>query len=136
MSELKMPAVNQVTLTGRLVQDPEFRHRENGVARLSARLAFNRPYRDRNGEWKEETSFFNIVAWQKLAEYYAGRLAKGTPIFVTGRLHSYTWKDADENPHSQTEIQVRSLQLLEKIQDKAVADEIIDEEVEVELENA
>ena len=41
LSELKMPAINQVALSGRLVQDPEFRFVENGVARLSARLAVN-----------------------------------------------------------------------------------------------
>ena len=51
MSELRMPAINQVSLAGRLVQDPEFRIAENGVARLSGRIAVNRSYRDQVGEW-------------------------------------------------------------------------------------
>jgi single-strand DNA-binding protein len=134
MSELKMPAINQVALSGRLVQDPEFRFVENGVARLSARLAVNRSYRDRAGEWREEVSFFNIIAWHKLAESAAERIRKGTPVFVAGRLHSHSWKDEDETPHSLVEIQVRSLQLLEKNADKSAnaADETINEEIELE----
>jgi single-strand DNA-binding protein len=109
-----MPHINQVALTGRLVQDPEFHANGNGSPRLNARLAVNRPYRDRNGEWQEETSFINIVTWDKLAEYASERLHKGAPVFVSGRLRSHSWKDEEQNPHSLVEIQVRTLQLLEK----------------------
>ena len=75
MSELKMPAINQVALSGRLVQEPEFRFTESGAARLSARIAVNRPYRDRNGEWQEESSFFNIIIWQ----YFCDATVIGNP---------------------------------------------------------
>ena len=67
MSELRMPAINQVSLAGRLVQDPEFRLVENGVARLNGRIAVNRSYRDREGEWQETSSFFNVVIWRSTA---------------------------------------------------------------------
>ena len=136
MSELRMPAINQVSLSGRLAQDPEFRFTESGVARLSARLAVNRSYRDRNDEWQEESSFFNLVAWHKVAEYASDRLKKGTPVFVTGRLRSYSWRDEDQNPHSLVEVQARSVQVLERTQ--ATNGGALDEEVEdqVELEAA
>ncbi|MFH1571610.1 MAG: single-stranded DNA-binding protein [Gemmatimonadota bacterium] len=114
MSELRMPAINQVTLTGRLAQDPEFRLTESGHARLSGRLAVNRSYRDRDGQWQSEASFFSIVVWQKLAEFCADRLRKGTPVLVTGRLHSHSWRDEAEQPRSLVEVQVRSLQVLER----------------------
>jgi len=106
---------------------------ENGVARLSARIAVNRPYRDRNDVWQEETSFFNIVLWQKAAELFAERLHKGTAVFVTGRLRSYTWRDEAENPHSRVEIQVRNLQLLEKdaSREDVAEEETAEEEVEL-----
>ena len=128
MSELRMPAINQVSLAGRLVQDPEFRIAENGVARLNGRIAVNRSYRDRDGEWQETSSFFSIVIWQKLAEYCADRIHKGTPVLVSGRLHSHSWKDDENNPHSIVEVQVRSLQVLEKTQGTAAA--VPDEEEE------
>jgi single-strand DNA-binding protein len=125
-----MPHINQVVLTGRLVQDPEVHANGNGTARLNARLAVNRPFRDRDGVWQEETSFFNIVAWSKLAEYGAERLHKGAPVFVTGRLRSYSWKDEEQNPHSLVEVQVRSLQLLEKApgRSEAESDDAAEEE--------
>ena len=131
MSEFRMPHINQVAIAGRLVQDPEFHFIDNGVARLTGSIAVNRSYRDRNDEWQEETSFFNIVLWHKLAEYYAERLHKGTPVFTTGRLRSYNWRDADDQPHSGTEIQVRTLQFLEKSQDRTL--EVV-EPIEEELE--
>ena len=53
MSYLNMPNTNQVALSGRLVQDPDFRFVENGAARLSGRIAVNRSYRDLNKEWQE-----------------------------------------------------------------------------------
>ena len=80
MSTLRMPNINQVALSGRLVQDPELRFMDNGSARLRGRIAVNRSYRDRNDEWQEETSFFDIVLWQKAAETFAERLHKGTPV--------------------------------------------------------
>lgn len=119
MSELRIPAINQVALAGRLVQDPEFRITDNGSARLTGRVAVNRAWRDRNDEWQEDTSFFNLVMWNRLAERMADRLKKGTPVFVSGRLRSYSWRDDDENPHYLVEIQARSLQVLERLVDGA-----------------
>ena len=136
MSELRMPAINQVSLAGRLVQDPEFRLVENGVARLNGRIAVNRSYRDREGEWQETSSFFNVVIWRKLAEYCADRVHRGTPVIVSGRLHSHSWKDEENNPHSIVEIQVQSLQVLEKSGDMAAPGLLEEEEREEEEELA
>ena len=124
MSSLNMPNINQVALSGRLVQDPDFRFVENGAARLSGRIAVNRSYRDRNEEWQEETSFFDIVLWQKAAETFSQRLHKGTPIFATGRLQSHSWRDDEDQPHSRIEVQVRNLQILEKGQEPTDGEEV------------
>lgn len=114
MSQLRMPAINQVALSGRVVQDPEYRIIESGNGRLSTRLAMNRSFRNREGEWQEETSFVNLIIWGRQADFAARRLHRGTPIFVSGRLRSHEWRDEADAPRSSLEIQVRSLQLLEK----------------------
>ena len=119
-----MPNINQVALSGLLVQDPDFRFVENGAARLSGRIAVNRSYRDRNEEWQEETSFFDIVLWQKAAETFSQHLHKGTPIFATGRLQSHSWRDDEDQPHSRIEVQVRNLQILEKGQEPTDGEEV------------
>ena len=69
MSNLRLPNINQVIVAGRLVQNPEFTITENGTARLSTRVAINRPDRDRDGDWHQETSFVNVVAWRQLAKF-------------------------------------------------------------------
>ena len=124
MSTLRMPNINQVALSGRLVQDPDFQFLDNGSARLRGRIAVNRSYRDRNDEWQEETPFFDIVLWQKAAETFAKRLHKGTPIFTTGRLQSHSWRDDDDQPHARIKVQVRNLQILEKDQEPTDSEEI------------
>ena len=143
MSDLRMPTINTVSLTGRLVQDPDFKITENGTARLSGRIAVNRPYRDRDGQWQTESSFINIVIWREFAESLADRLHKGSPVFLSGRLRSSSWKDSDDNPHSTVEIQVRTLQVLERaenaaapLEDEMVVDGEREDEDEMELEAA
>ncbi|MCE2449470.1 MAG: single-stranded DNA-binding protein [Candidatus Latescibacteria bacterium] len=68
----------------------------------------------RQPQWQEETSFFDIVLWQKAAETLAKRLHKGTPVFITGRLQSHSWRDSDDQPRFRVQVQVRNLQILEK----------------------
>ena len=76
MSTLRMPNINQVALSGRLVKDPDFQFLDKGSAPLRGRIAVNRSYRDRNDEWQEETSFFDVVLWQKAAETLAQRYVR------------------------------------------------------------
>ena len=123
MPTIRMPNINQVALSGRICNDPEFRFMDNGCARLRARIAVNRSYRDRNQEWKEESSFFDIVLWQKAAETLAKRLKKGTPVFVTGRLQSHNYRDEHDQPKYRVVVQVRNLQVLEK-DDESIPEEL------------
>jgi single-strand DNA-binding protein len=111
---LRMPSINQVSIAGRLTADPEFRIMDSGVARLGFQIAVNRSYRDGNDEWQEETSFFHVVAWRKLAERLGDILRKGLPVFIHGRLQSSKWQDDDGNPHSIVSINAFSIQTLEK----------------------
>ena len=110
---LRMPNINQVTISGRLVAAPDFRFTDTGEARLRARVEVNRSYRDRNQEWQEETSIFDIIIWHVQAEKLANRLAEGTPVFITGRLQSYAGRDAQDQPDQGVQLVVRNLQVLE-----------------------
>ncbi len=110
---LPMPAVNQVCIAGRLHMDPEYRITDEGQPRLSLRLVVHRSYRDRDGEWQDECHYFNVIARGKEAEYGACGLRKQSPVFVTGRLASHSWRDDDDNPHSIVEIEARRLQPLD-----------------------
>ena len=78
-------ADNNVTLVGNITRDPELRFTQSGRAVATFGLAVNRRYQV-NGEWQEQTSFFNVVAWGPLGENAAASLTKGTRVIVNGRL--------------------------------------------------
>ncbi|MBN1423739.1 single-stranded DNA-binding protein [Candidatus Fermentibacteria bacterium] len=114
MADLRLPSLNFVQLTGRLTRDPEMRYTPSGVAVATFGIAVNRYYKDSSGESREETSFFTIVAWQKLAERVAELAHKGSSVLVEGRLHSRTWESSDGQRHSVIEIHAQRLQMLSK----------------------
>ena len=70
---------------GNVTQDPELSFTESGIAKLKFSIACNRSYK-KGEDWVEETSFFNVVAWRKLAEDTADVLEKGVGVIVQGRL--------------------------------------------------
>ena len=78
-------ASNTITVVGNLTRDPELRYTQSGKATVTVGIAVNRRYQV-NGEWQEQTSYMNVVAWDQLAENIAASLTKGTRILVTGRL--------------------------------------------------
>lgn len=83
-----------VFVTGNLTADPELKFLDNGTARLSFSIASERRYQI-DGEWKGDTSFFNVVAWRRTAEDAAGVLEKGLPVIVKGRLEQRSWEDKE-----------------------------------------
>ena len=96
-------ADNTVTLVGNLTRDPEIRFTNGGRAVASFGLAVNRRYQV-NGEWQEQTSYFNIVAWAQLGENAAQTLTKGSRAIVTGRLEQRQYESRDGDQRNIVEI--------------------------------
>jgi len=94
---------NNTTLVGNLTRDPELRFTTGGRGQCSFGLAVNRRYQQ-NGEWQEQTSFFNCVAWGELGENAAASLTKGTRIVVTGRLDQRSYETKEGEKRSAVEI--------------------------------
>ncbi len=99
-------AVNTVTLIGNLVEDPELRFTPSGVAMAKIRLAVNRRWRDQQGEWQEETSFFSGTLWRDAAENAAESLQKGMRIIVSGSLEQRNWETQEGDKRSVIEIRI------------------------------
>ncbi|MBC48812.1 MAG: single-stranded DNA-binding protein [Ilumatobacter sp.] len=94
---------NTVTLTGNLTKDPELRYTTGGRGVASFGLAVNRRYQV-NGEWQEQVSFFNVVAWADLGENAAASLHKGNRIVVTGRLEQRSFETREGEKRNVTEV--------------------------------
>lgn len=96
-------ADNTVTLVGNLTKDPELRYTTGGRGVASFGLAVNRRYQV-NGEWQEQVSFFNVVAWGQLGENIAASATKGTRVIVAGRLEQRSWEAQDGTNRSVVEV--------------------------------
>ncbi|NNL71623.1 MAG: single-stranded DNA-binding protein [Acidimicrobiia bacterium] len=102
-------AGNSVTLVGNLVEDPELRFTPSGVAMAKIRVAVNRRWRDQQGEWQEETSFFGGTLWREAAENAAESLQKGTRVIITGSLEQRSWETQEGDKRSIVEVRIDEL---------------------------
>ena len=82
-----------VTIIGNLTRDPEERAIKSGETKLDFSVAASRRWKNRNDEWEEETSYFDVVAWSELAKNSGITLKKGTRVIIVGRLKQETWND-------------------------------------------
>jgi len=104
---------NRVILVGNLTRDPEIRYTQSGKGVTSFTLAVNNP---RN---KEETSFVDIVAWDRLGETCNAYLKKGSNCLVEGRLVIRSYEDKDGNKRKATEVVIDNMQMLGSPRDRA-----------------
>ena len=96
---------NSVTVSGNLTRDPEIRYTRDGQANATFSLAVTRRWRaPEDGEWQEQTSFFDVVCWRDLAENVALSLVKGSRVLVTGRLSQHVWESELGERRSRVEL--------------------------------
>ncbi len=101
-----MRGFSKAIITGNVTRDPELRSTSNGSSVCSFSVAVNRVYRDANGENKEEVSFIDCSAWNKLGEMIAQYVKKGSSVLVSGRLSQRSFEGKDGVKRSRTEIVV------------------------------
>ena len=99
-----MASLNKVMVIGNLGTDPEMRFTPNGSPVTSFRIASSRIYTSPEGERKQETEWFTVITWSKLAEQCNQFLAKGRRAYVEGRLRTRSWEGQDGQKRFTTEI--------------------------------
>ena len=108
---------NRVILVGNLTRDPEIRYTQSGKGVTKFTLAVNNP---RN---KEETTFVDIVAWDRLGETCNTYLKKGSNCLVEGRLVIRSYDDKDGNKRKATEVVIDNMQMLGSPRDRSGSDD-------------
>jgi len=96
-------ADSTVTITGTLTRDPELRFTQGGRGVATLGVAVNYRYQ-KNNEWVEEASFFNVTAWASLGENASASLTKGMRVIVTGRLQQRSYETQAGEKRSVVEI--------------------------------
>jgi single-strand DNA-binding protein len=99
-----MPSLNKVTIIGNVGNEPEMRFTPNGKPVTSFSVATNWVYTSPDGERRQETEWFNVVAWNRLAEQCNQFLAKGRLVYAEGRIHTRSWEGQDGLQHSRIEV--------------------------------
>jgi single-strand DNA-binding protein len=107
-------SLNKIMIIGNLGSDPEMRFTPSGNPVTTFRVATNRVYNTPDGERREETEWFSVVAWNRLAENCNQYLTKGQRVYAEGRLHTRTWDGQDGQKHSRTEIIASNVIFLDK----------------------
>jgi len=90
-----MVSLNKIMLIGNVGTDPEMRFTANGNPVTSFRVATSRVYTTSEGERRQETEWFTIVAWKKQAESCNQFLTKGQRVYVEGSLRTRSWEGRD-----------------------------------------
>lgn len=82
---------NAVQLAGNLTRDPVIKNLANDQIVADFGLAVNR----RLADAKTDTTFVDVTAWGKTAEFVGKYFKVGQPIFIEGRLTLEAWTDKD-----------------------------------------
>lgn len=111
-----MASVNKVILVGRLTRDPEMKYTPSGAAVTTFGLAT-----DKFSKGEKSADFHNIVCWdssaergRKLATNAAEYLAKGSQVYIEGRLQTREWEGSDGVKRRSTEVVAFEVQFLDK----------------------
>jgi single-strand DNA-binding protein len=99
-----MANLNKVMIIGNVGTDPEMRYTPNGNPVTSFRIATSRVFTTPENERKQETEWFTVITWNKLAESCNQYLAKGKRVYVEGRLRTRAWEGQDGQKRSRVEI--------------------------------
>ena len=109
-----MAGLNKVMIIGNLGADPEMRYTADGTALTSFRVASSRTYSSPDGERKEETEWFSVVTWRKLAEQCSQFLQKGRKVYVEGRLQTRSWDTPEGERKYRTEVIAERVMFLDR----------------------
>ena|SRR5947209_7610569 len=108
-----MAGINKVIIVGNLGRDPEMRYTSSGTPVTSFSVAVSRRWSGQDGEQREETEWFNVVCWNKLAEISNQYLQKGKQVFIEGRLRTRSWDDQQTGEKKyRTEVIANEMQML------------------------
>jgi len=99
-----MRGLNKVMIIGQLGRDPEMRYTPSGRPVTSFSVETKRSWTSGDGDRREETEWFNVVAWGNLAEICKQYLRKSQPVYVEGRLQTRGWEDQEGKKHFRTEL--------------------------------
>ena len=107
-------SLNKVMIIGNLGRDPEMRYISNGKPVTTFSVATSRSWVTSDGDRRESTEWFNVVAWNNLAEICNQFLRKGSRVYVEGHLQTRSWDDENGCRHYRSEVVANEMLVLDQ----------------------
>ncbi|HET6267782.1 MAG TPA: single-stranded DNA-binding protein [Acidobacteriota bacterium] len=104
-------SLNKILLIGHLGRDPEIRYTQTGKQITQFSMATSRRFKV-EGELREETEWFSIVTFGRLAQICSEFLKKGRQVYIAGRVHTRNWTDAQGARHFRTDVIAEEMRLI------------------------
>ena len=105
--------LNKVMIIGRVGHDPDMRYTPSGKPVTSFSVTVTRNWVTAEGERREATEWFNVVAWGNLAEICNQYLRKGRRVYIEGHLQTRSWEDQGNQKHFRTELVANEMIMLD-----------------------
>ena len=105
--------MNKMIVIGNVGSDPEMRYTPNGNPVTSFSVATNRRWNSADGEQQEETEWFRVSTWNRLAETCNQYLTKGKKVYVEGRLRSRSYEARDGETRFVMEVNATEVRFLD-----------------------
>lgn len=118
--------VNKVILIGNLGQDPELKTFQSGGAICNLSLATSKSYKDKSGEWQQQTQWHRVTVGGPSAQRTAERFRKGDKVFVEGEIQYRDFEGRDGQKKYVTEIFAYTCKMVEDRNKQAQAGQTSD----------
>jgi single-strand DNA-binding protein len=112
--------MNKVILIGNLTRDPELRTTTQGIEVCTFSIAVNR--RRREGH-EQESDFFRVTVWRKLAQNCQAYLTKGKKVCVTGSISVSVYEAKDGTTKASMEVSADEVEFLFSLGEKQEGEE-------------
>jgi len=100
----------QVTIEGRVVEDPELRFSPSGMAVGKVRLVADQKKKTDSGEWVDDkVLWITATCFKQLAENMVESVAKGDLVTVVGKLQTDSWETAAGDKRSMITVVANSV---------------------------
>lgn len=120
----------KTVIVGNLGVEPTMRYTHDGTPVTSFSVAVNKSWTDSSGQKHDQTTWYRVTAWRRLAETCNEWLHKGSQVLVEGEMQeSKPWQAKDGEWRSSLELRAWTVKFLgsrQELSESTVAD--VDEE--------
>ena len=103
---------NKVNLIGRLGAKPVSQTFDSGAKKIRLSVATNERFKNKKGEWEDNTQWHTVIAWGRLCDRIEKVLDKGSEVVIEGRIVNRSYETKEGEKRFSTEIELNEFVLL------------------------